>query len=50
MSVAYMPLGTLDRYPYLLPNLVVAGMALISLPLVLLFLDGPQLPESKTPT
>lgn len=45
-----MALGTLDRYPYLLPNLVVAGMALVSLPLVLLFIDGPKLAEGKNPT
>lgn len=35
--------GTPNRYPYLLPNVVVAGIALTSLPPVLLFLEGPKL-------
>ena len=31
-----------DRYPYLLPNTVLAALALVALPLVLVFLEGPQ--------
>ena len=40
----------MDRYPYLLPNVVLAGMALLSLPLVLFFLKDSTNAESDTST
>ena len=38
------------RYPYLLPNIIGAGLALLALPLVLLFLEKNEQDESIFPT
>lgn len=39
-----------SRYPYLLPNVVGAGLALLSLPLVLIFLKDTKHTESTLST